>query len=331
MTPSLGRHPVIDWPDLLDRHGIGYDGRGRSVSAGNINVECPWCRDGKRKLGIHLRTGHWGCRKRNDHRGRGNNPRMLSALLGITTDAAREILGTRVVDASIEALLAQLQALDAPPPPPTLAPLPTIELPLELFALREYGRMSAPFVEYLADRGLPFGAVERYGLHGCLESMRSQLVGRVYLPLYDGGRLVGYTGRSIDDDPQRYETQPPAAPSRVLGLSQLALGGHVLVVVEGPFDALVLDWVAHTLGLPVSVVCLMGSASTRAKNRALAALVRSYDRAVILLDRGAEAAALELQRAVPGDLSVESLPDGVDDPGDLTHAAAATALMSFIR
>ena len=327
----MSSSPRIDWPDLLDRHGIPYDIRGRSVSQGNVNVECPWCRDGKRKLGIHLETGKWGCRKRNDHRGPGRNPRMLSALLGISRDAASEILGTRVVDSSIDALLAQLAALDQPKAEAATDPrLPGIELPLEFFRLREHGPRSRPFLAYLEDRGLPFAAVARYDLHGCDCSSRSAYVDRVYLPLHQDGRQVGFTGRAIDANPQRYETQPPAAPARLLGLSRLARGGRVLMVVEGPFDALWLDWVAHTEGLPVSVVCLMGSASTRAKNTALARLSRKYDRTVALLDVGAESAALELQRALPTDLAIELLPPGFDDPGDLTRDAARSALAAVL-
>ena len=331
MKPAPKLH--IDWPELLDRHGVGYDVKGRSVSPGNINVECPFCRDGKRKMGIKLETGQWGCRKRNDHRGAGRNPRMLSALLGISRNAASEILGTRVVDSSIAGLRKQLEALGTSraPQPRTETRLPDLELPLEFFALREHGPRSQPFLRYLKGRGLPFEAVARYQLHGCDCSSRGAYIHRVYLPLFQDGRQVGFTGRAIDGNPQRYETQPPAAPVRVLGLSQLAQGGQVLVVVEGPFDALWLDWVAYKERLPISVVCLMGSASTRAKNAVLAKLARKYNRTIGMLDSGAEGACLELQRAVATEVEFRSMVPGFDDPGDLPWDAARSALRAFLE
>jgi DNA primase len=185
--------------------------------------------------------------------------------------------------------------------------------------------------EYLAGRGLGTGAIARYDLWGSRRDITGDtwapLKNRVGIPLYSpDGRVTGYTGRSIDGHKRRYHTEPAVATAQSLWFEQLATGGLVLVIVEGQFDAMAIDWVAYCAGLPVHCVAMGGTARTRGKIVALERLSRNYRRTVVLLDSSAIHRALRMQSDMSTPVMLGQLPTGVGDPGDL-HARQTRRLL----
>lgn len=316
----------IDWPQFLGEQGIGFDERGRSVKRNNINIECPWCKDGTRRMGIELSSQKFACWLDERHRG-SNADYMVAQLLSVTRAEAIDLLGLTPPPSLVEDLVAQLAALNGPAPvvEPTSLEFPTIELPNVFFKLRANGVKSSRFVDYLAGRGLGPGSIERYDLW----ASRRDLTGDVWAPLKNrvgiplispDGRMIGYTARSIDGHQRRYHTEPADAAGQSIWFEQLATGGLVLVIVEGQFDAMAIDWIAHCYGLPVHAVAMGGTARTRGKLVALERLARKYRRTVVLLDNSAIHRAMRIQTDMSVPIILGQLPTGVGDPGDLRAA-----------
>lgn len=275
-------------------------------------------------MGIELASTKFACWKDERHRGR-NAEYMVAQLLSIGRDEALDLLGLRPPPSPVEDLVQQLAALNmgasAAPERPSLE-FPTIELPHVFFRLRPNGRKSAPFVEYLAGRGLGPGAIARYDLWGSRRDLKGDdwapLKNRVGIPLYSADRcIIGYTGRSIDKHPRRYHTEPAGAAAQSVWFEQLATGGRVLVIVEGQFDAMAIDWIAHCYGMPVHAVALGGTAITRGKVVALERLAAGYSAAVVLFDASATHRAMRLQGDMSAPVRLGQLPEGVADPGEL--------------
>lgn len=324
----------IDWPQFLGEHGVGFDERGPSVKRANINIECPWCRSGDRLMGIELSSQKFACWKDERHRG-SNADYMVAQLLSVTRAEALDLLGLKPAPSLVEDLVVQLAALNGPPPVARTQALqyPTIELPNVFFKLRANGVKSARFVEYLASRGLGPGAIERYDLSGSRRDLTGDvwapLKNRVGIPLYSpDGRVVGYTARSIDGHKRRYHTEPADAAGQSIWFEQLATGALVLVIVEGQFDAMAIDWIAHCYGLPVHAVAMGGTARTRGKLVALERLARKYRRTVVLLDNSATHRAMRIQTDMSVPVMLGQLPEGVGDPGDL-RATQTRQLLEF--
>ena len=90
-----------------------------------------------------------------------------------------------------------------------------------------------------------------------------------------------------------------------------------LVVVEGPFDFLKLDWYGDG---KIKVTCLFKKQSSIEQQLLLLELSEKYEKIVILLDKAEFGASLELKQA----LASASCPvyigtlKGVEDPGDLS-------------
>lgn len=313
----------IDWPRFLGEHGIEFDERGPSVKRNNINVICPWCRDGTRLLGIELSSTKFACWKNERHRG-SNADYFVAQLLSVTRAEALDLLGLKPPPSLVEDLVAQLAALNAPAPvaESTSLQFPTIELPNVFFKLRANGVKSSRFIDYLASRGLGPGAIERYDLWASRRDLTGDvwapLKDRVGIPLYSPDRrVIGYTARSIDGHARRYHTEPANAAGQSIWFEQLATGGLVLVIVEGQFDAMTIDWAAHCYRLPVHAVALGGTARTRGKFLALERLARKYRKTVVLLDTSATHRALRIQTDMSVPVMLGQLPAGVGDPGEL--------------
>lgn len=315
----------MQWDEFCRDHGIGFDERGVSVKRGNINIRCPFCPPSESRLmGLELGSPKWACWRNARHRGR-NAAYLISALTGCSSETAAELAGLGVAS-GVDDLRSRLDALNGPRQSQAKQ-LPGYELRPACFRLRPGGHRSRRFLEYLERRGLPGESVARYQLHGC---DHGEFRGRVVLPIVSDGRVVGATGRAIRKKHRRYHTLPGGVGTQALLLEQLAVGGQLLVVVEGPFDALALDWAAFTDQMPVHAVGLGGLALTQPKRVALDRLAARYERTVLLLDATALTRSLELQRELGAEAVIGQLPPDVDDAGELAVEPARELLRHYL-
>ena len=313
----------FDWIGFLQREGIDYDDEGetRKHTAGNIGISCPFCgRDDSNKMGIHLGGRGWSCWKNGSHKGRHPAP-LIAALLGITLPAARALVDDEKLAAppdTVDELLTRLDGLDEEE---------HVEHQLvryqDTFIEARRSRKAQTFLRTRRFEPSSFRAVcDRYHLK--VDRRDPRWKDRLIIPIWDQG-LRGWTARSWDpDEPLRYD----AAPSKKDGGTLHAAifnadqprnpGSSILYIVEGPLDAMMVDWTGYKLGW--NAVATMGTNPSPARISSLIRMLRAsnYENVVIVFDREAEGEALALQEklAVVG-ARLAWLPAGVDDPADM--------------
>jgi len=319
---------VIDWLRFLDRNRIDYViGPAQNVRHNHIGINCPRCGDDtKHHFSIDLESGKIkGCWRDSNH---WMDPLELVAELTHTSQGeARRLLSEggqiMVEDCSPKALMEELELLDdSKRGEPDQ--LPELEWPPEFYHFNAQ-RRALPYYEYLSARGFsnPEAVAECYGLRWCADGEWGP---RIAFPLYEELRMVGWTARAITKRAKaKYKTHPIGKGVRRLLWDPAGRDDWLLVVCEGPFDALKIDWFAAER--PVRAVAIMGLQVGAAKIGALVRAATGAREVVLLLDSDAEAQALELQGALgPLRARIVALPRGVKDPGDLSRVAVERLL-----
>lgn len=321
----------MDVVAILNRLQIPYRSSGQNVAKGNVVVNCPWCggADSSGHMGINATTGYWGCWRNRLHRGK-SLPRLLVQLAGITYDAAFQLTGRRVAPQADDFMQA-IEALKAGPVEETQKPRKGIKLLPEFRAIYPDGPTRV-FHDYLVDeRGwgrLTDRVITHYNLRCAFRGPYAQ---RIIIPIYEHDRIVSWTGRSIRKDAgirylslseQADENKGlPAATHSLkdllLDLDDLASGGRVLIIVEGPFDSMLFDVYAQRYDCRVT--CVFGLSMTDRQVSLIREVADGFDRIAILFDHDAGGNAMELADAL-ADVrpDVWFLPENVKDPGELS-------------
>lgn len=322
---------AFDFIEFFRRHRIEYATSGPSVTKNNVAIKCVFCggADHSMHMGVSLLGKGWRCwRNPGEHKGR--HPfRLVKALLGCSTAEAIRITGSSQVLTSTD-LLERVRGLLEPEEideeerePPTLPPV--------FRHLTDNFPASRPYREYLAKRG--YNDVQWLDRMGVLYASRGAWKGRVLFPVYQYGKLVSWSGRTIwPDDDLRYRTLSVDGEKAKRGGDRAAMApinhcllwhDHLLdadadtfVAVEGPFDALRVEQVASDDG--VAVTCLFSALPTEAQVHLLYDLLPRFKHRYLLLDNdmfhtswrtASQLAAIGLQpRFLPPDLK---------DPGDV--------------
>ena len=210
----------------------------------------------------------------------------------------------------------------------------TLQLP-EHFKPVVPGGYAEYFLSYLRGRGFddPVRMAQRYALH---YSFRDKWKWRLIIPFYEAGDLVGWTGRSIDSRVAlRYLTLPNdveaakrlgSAPAiaqmdrYVWRMDKVLRGGRTLVIVEGPMDALKLDW--YTEDRAVVVTCCFGMPKP-AQTEFLGRAARGYEKVLVVLDPDAQdkgwALADQIEELSGDHVDAVAIePLGAEDPGAMS-------------
>lgn len=317
----------FDWVSFVARYSIDHIDHGPSTARGNLYVHCPFCGASDRgyHMGLSLSGRGWGCWKNSAHRGR-SPARLVAALLGVSHSEAARIAGVKspagVSDDQMGTMLSNLIGSSSNEPPAELV------MPEE-FSNRWESRVARPFVEYLAKRGFSLEGISWLTKH---YDLRFALYGayryRIIVPIVDStGRLYSWTARAVNEDaPNKYKTlsvrgeSPPIAlgpPTEVLlDLPHLFEGGDVLVVAEGPFDAMNLAWCARDL--EVRATCLFGKVVSSTQLGLLAQLRPLYRRVFVMLDPDATVDLIQISSALKS-VGVDTwFLTGDNDPGEMS-------------
>lgn len=315
---------MFSWPDFCASYGISFVEKGKSVAKGNVYIECPWCADGKKYMGLSVDDTKWGCWKSEEHRGVRPH-RLVQALLGISYSDACGI----VEDAPVSGELSDVR--DRLEPKPKRERRQPVVVPDEFFRLGGTVRWPREhrFLWYLEKRGFenPARVASHYGLLGCLSGRFNN---RLILPIRDvRGVLRGWTARALSRrESVRYLDYPDGS---IKGYGYHAPdiasdGSDVLALVEGPFDALTLDYYGRPLGLRAAALLgLVGRAVPYLRR----SVVPQFRRIVICLDPGADVQAMRLRDRFPKS-SVSVVPSDACDPGDLSSDAARSFVKSMM-
>ncbi len=302
--------------DILRQRGIHYIESGKNVKSGNVNIRCPWCGDADKSqhLGINPETGAFACWRNMQHRG----PKihgLLMKLLGCSREAVQALL-TDTSD--LQRVVAQLQESRTAD---TEVEPANVSIP----GLRKLSPCSeqVKFHSYLMQRGYHYEHIgimaNLYDLH---VGMFGEFCNRLVFPLHVDGKVIGFTGRAIDNSRLRYYSHPgPIVKQNVLWFDLLRKGGRRLYVTEGPFDAMKVDYVSRIEGLHDRATCMFGVSYTQQQLTRLHCLAANYDELVILFDRAAMPQAIQLDQALSlGKSQIQTLQEGIKDPGELTWA-----------
>ena len=316
---------ALDWFAFLKQHNIPFTTTGPNASRGRVNVRCPFCgeSDPSEHMGISLSGRGWSCWRNAGHRGR-DAVRLVSALLRCTPDEAARLVGGEAALPEDHDLAADLRARVGDEfVPPT--PRKVLTLPGECKSLDRNSVFTVPFKDYLAARGYRATQmdwlIKTYDLHYCIKGRWAY---RIIIPIYDRWtRLQTWTARTILPDVDvRYKTlrkeeavTPPTEMLLGLPLLWSAANPAVLLVCEGPFDAMWVTAFGRTFG--VYATCLFGLSMSGEQAELLLGLQERFARTALLLDNAARFQAFRLAHSGLN-LGVASLPENVKDPAELS-------------
>ncbi len=345
-TPLRDLTMTFNIIDLLTQEGIEFRRYGRNVKRGNINVKCPWCADDPSEhLGIKIDMsgnydGAYGCwRNRSQHSGRKPHY-LLMMLLRCSFNYATKIIDAYEISDPDHFETMATSFLKESTKPSTGKTKHSLTFPNSFHKIRKRGT-GHRFWRYLKQRGFkdPQKFSETYNLRCCSVGSWKD---RIIIPVYERRKLVTWTGRAITKtiDAPRYKTlsktigDPMKAKintnETLLLHDDLVKGGEALLITEGPFDALKLDYYGRSYG--ACATCLFGLNISVSQMGLIASVRHRFKSAWLILDAGAMEAKLrigdELSRY--GVRTVE-LPLGFDDPGELNSRAAHTFVKSLIK
>ncbi len=310
---------MFSWLAFVQRHRLDYRESGAHTKRGNVYVWCPWCRDpdpDKKRMGLHLDSPRFGCWKNEIHRGK-DPVRLIRALIGCSWSQAVTEAEEGGARSAVADLRARLDAIGHTEPTTFLDGLPA---EFERFD----GATQAPlswFRTYVQSRGFPGTHADRVARRYALRAADGgRYDRRVIVPFHDlKGRLVGWSGRHISKGASmRYLTEGQTRDVLYNGNRVIREGGRLLVVTEGPFDAMKVDYYGAEYGIRAVAAAGLGNVG----NVGLLTVVfdrGGFDHLLTLLDYNATAQSMSLRRSL---LHLPSkrghLPPGVKDPGDLT-------------
>lgn len=323
---------VLDWRTLLDKQRVPYIERGANVKRGELNIQCPWCgaADPSMHMGINLETGWYSCwRQRKQHSGK-SPVRLLMRLLRIGYGAAREMagLGEDYIDPEgFDAVAARLMGRELVPTA-VVQRREFIELYEEFIPITR-DPLTMRWWNYLHGRFFDRWDVTmvcaKYELHA---ARGGDFAGRVVMPYRQDGQLVTWTGRSVGASEVRYRDlevdRSIIAPKYTLYNHDEAVRGRggrkVLVVVEGPIDALKVDFYGARFG--VHAVALSTNSVSAEQVVLLEDLANVYEQTVVLMDNKTQFGIVDSMRmaqelATVPRVSIASTPFDRRDPGEL--------------
>lgn len=335
----------MDWIRFLRSNHIPYATSGAHTTKGWVEIKCPFCgsADPSMHMGIKLRGKRWNCWRNVRHSGT-DPAQLIQQLLGCSYAEALSFFGedapVGLQDHETTAQLWKHLGVD-------LEVDRQIELSLGregLYPLRP-GLFSRPAYNYMEDRGYRGSEldwiIKNYDLH---YTTTGQFAHRVTFPIWDRSRrLLTWVGRSVrKKESLRYLAQPVtkregfqqvahvATKQALLGLPLLwrCEDPQVLVICEGPFDAIRITSVGRMYG--VWATCLFGLTVSPEQMTELVRLRRRFPATVMLLDAGTGFQPFRLSNSGL-DCYEFKLPPEIDDPGEMTGAEALTLCEDLLR
>lgn len=327
---------------FLDDHNISHREDGPNCAKDNTVLKCPWCGDDdpSEHMGWNLESGAYGCWRNTKHRGRSPHW-LIMRLLGCSYEVADGfVIGGRELS-RFNRLAKEFGSLGVQIRKPSGSE--RLKFPKEVRPLSSRG-LGRFYFAYLQKRGFSEEEVQKLvELYSLRFSTQGYWRGRIIFPIYFEGHLVCWTGRtiypnqhlrylSLSDKATEGSEQPLAlrnVKDLIWNYDVLMSGDHaVIAVVEGPLDALKVDFYGKAMG--VRATCLFGTGVTDEQKLLLADLRPRCGALVIIPDRGAllneMQLASELSTLQP---KVLHAPEGVEDPGAMNKQQVINLFSSF--
>lgn len=338
----------FSWERFCSVYNIDFVTSGPSTAKGNIYIQCPYCGNDDHGhhmgLALNYREPYYACWRNQGHRGK-NPARLIVMLLQCSRADAEALVASseQNLDGYEQAVARYMASLN--PAAATEATKAPLEMPSEFASVDRLLQSSAgskPF-HYLEERGFDDVAnfMAYYNLRYCRTGTFAR---RLVVPIYQGGQLMTWTARDVTGRSDlRYHTlsaeaevakrqgyQPALLPinDTVFNYDRAAVGGEVLVVCEGPFDALKLDWFAPDGVVAVAVFGMPKDA----QHGVLLRLAKRFEKVAVALDASATSSAVRIWQRLESVLGKAvarlDLPTGVKDPGALPGAQVPAFIAS---
>lgn len=281
---------VFDWVPLFQKHRIHYIERGANFKSGDIGLQCPWCgsADPSQHLVINPATGWYTCRRHKAGHSGKSPVRLIMALLRVGFREARELagLGEDYVDPDgFSAFAARMRDNQSAPAVANRRPVefdkhmvPVLDTP---GTRRWWNYLYRRFFDEVDITPM----CETYGIRA---ATGGHYYMRLVLPYWLNGELVSWSARAIAPSHVRYKDLPNdlsiVRPKHTLWNVDCGLDDnrHTLVLVEGPLDALKLDWYGQPFG--VRAVALSTNSLSEPQTYMLEELSAKFERTVVMLD-----------------------------------------------
>lgn len=326
---------AIDWRRLLTEQKVPYIESGANVKRGELCITCPFCgsADPSKHMGLSLETGWWSCwRNRAQHSGK-SPLRLIMRLLGVSYGRARELagLGDDYVDPEgFDAVAARLMGRNKDIRPEQMDRR-FLNLDSKFILISDRTR-TRKFWNYLYQRG--FNGSSNAGadvdLLCQLYNLRAGTSGawadRIILPYYLDGKLVTWTGRAVTSAVIRYKDldldSSLLAPKDTLFNHDCIIGGgKALVIQEGPFDALKIDFYGQPYG--VRSVALSTNSLKDAQAFLLQLAADRFERIIIMMDNATSLGLIDSMRMKSAlfflnNVEIMPVPCDAKDAGELS-------------
>ncbi len=325
----------IDWKRLLTEQRIPYIETGANVKRGEVAIQCPFCgsADPSKHMGLNLETGWWSCwRNRSMHSGK-SPLRLIMRLLGVPYGRARELagLGDDYIDPEgFDAVAARLMGRNKNIRPEQMERR-FLTLDKEFLPITD-GMRTRRFWNYLYQRG--FNGRSAAGqdvdvlckLYNLRAGTQGAWADRIVIPYYLDKKLVTWSARAITQATVRYrdldlDTSLMAPKDTLFNHDCINGGGKALVIVEGPFDALKIDFYGEPHG--VRAVAMSTNSLKDAQIYLLQVAADKFDRIIVMLDNASSLGLIDSMRMKSAlfflnNVSIEPVPYDAKDAGELT-------------
>lgn len=336
----MNKRRGFDWLKFLQDHRIHYIDRGKNVGEGWVGVKCPLCADDPSEhMGLHLGSGAWSCWRNNEHRGR-DPVYLMVKLAPISRAEAERIAGIRhITTDGLSLLMQKLGKMEPVVEQPTELVMPKAIIPINFY---DSSGIHHRVLDYLGTRGFDpedyFSVCQRYDLH---HGISGRWHNRLVIPITENGKLMNLVGRHVHRGEPRYrmlstksahEDSPLALKPRreLVGNADKATGGKVLVIVEGPFDCLKLDF--YSGRDDVGVIYTFGLSWSERQFAVIQRVASTYKVVVLLLDSTAQVQQYGLASKLPRSrILCGALPEGRKDPGELTKCEVRSLVSSWME
>ena len=321
---------VINWRQFLTENRIPFIESGANVKRGELSIQCPFCgsADPSKHIGLNLVTGWWSCwRNRAQHSGK-SPLRLIMRLLHVPYARARELAGLSedyIDPEGFDAIAARVMGRNKDVVDPS-RDRQFLDMDPSFYPIKFTGRTRRIW-NYLWDRGFDDATdIKELCEEYHLMAGAGRFADRVIIPYFQDGELVTWTGRAIADSTMRYRDlsidESLLAPKETLFNHDCMFdGGKALIIQEGPFDVLKVDFYGKARG--VRSVGLSTNSIKQQQAFLLQTAVGKFDDIIIMLDTKSRLGIVDSMRMkqdlhfIPN-LSIKSVPYGAGDGGNLT-------------
>lgn len=299
---------MFDMISFLEEFGVDYITKGKNVTEGWINIQCPFCDDPSEHLGYDPKSGHLSCWR--------CGSKFLDNLL-------RELLNTKEVSDIMEKYQIEGEAEIKYTRKEKKEISKEVEMPCGAYQPNQiWHNKKDKYALYLKNRNFDPEDIKREW-NIWFGGYTGDYKFRIIIPVYYKHCLMSYVARDITGlQEPKYLNMPGGNIKEYLyGYDQCH---NTVIVVEGVTDV----W---RLGKGVAVATF-GTKTTMAQ----LLLLKKFKRVGILFDRG-ESAQEEAEKIVNAlsligiEVHNLSLPEGANDPAEMTEVQARELVKEFFK